>query len=655
MILLLVPAVVVYAVYQIITLVLPRFFLVPSQLWQDKILKVINYPKPIYLNVGSKRSSFRRRLITASVQPSFYTNFVNNKLKLQPIDRENKDDFFVNAMKKRAAKDPSRKLIYGFFHPYANNGGGGEKVLWQAVQATLLEDQRNIVAIYTVNLDAEPLDILKKAADKFDVHGIDAKRVVFIYLRKYGKFIDAKYWKHLTLVGQLVGSAILALEAMYELSPDVWIDTQGLPGSYLPVNLILKVPIVAYVHYPIIQQDMFNKLKFQKFSDFKKLRLSGPDIKQAAKFLYWSLLYAFYIYLGSLVDITLANGTWTYNHIKGIWYLNEPKGKTVEVLFPPCSTEKLGQTPQLPQDTSKLESSENLPKYEFRLTEPASAGESHLLEAAGKPETPLLEKTSVPTASKQESSKSKINMIYVGQFRPEKRHLLVLDQYHTFLKAFHEAKLPLSDLPTLTFLGSCRTPEDSETLESLQSLVKELDLSEYVKFVIDCSFEEVKANLAKSTFGLNAMWNEHFGIGVVEYLGAGVVPIVHASAGPHLDILSTDTPSKGWENEVAFFFKAEEDPDFSGVNDNGVLEFVSGDKILKFPVLSKLFTKLFITSPELVSESSLAKKRAAAKEVLKERFSNKIFATKWIEHLRRAAVLEAVYREDRRDHIDGVY
>lgn len=33
------------------------------------------------------------------------------------------------------------------------------------------------------------------------------------------------------------------------------------------------------------------------------------------------------------------------------------------------------------------------------------------------------------------------------------------------------------------------------------------------------------------------MWNEHFGIGVVEYLAAGLVSVVNDSGGPKLDIV----------------------------------------------------------------------------------------------------------------------
>ena len=33
------------------------------------------------------------------------------------------------------------------------------------------------------------------------------------------------------------------------------------------------------------------------------------------------------------------------------------------------------------------------------------------------------------------------------------------------------------------------------------------------------------------------MWNEHFGIGIVEFMAAGVIPIAHNSAGPKQDIV----------------------------------------------------------------------------------------------------------------------
>eukprot|EP00617_Octactis_speculum_P006547 CAMPEP_0185783996 /NCGR_PEP_ID=MMETSP1174-20130828/120338_1 /TAXON_ID=35687 /ORGANISM="Dictyocha speculum, Strain CCMP1381" /LENGTH=111 /DNA_ID=CAMNT_0028475347 /DNA_START=70 /DNA_END=405 /DNA_ORIENTATION=+ len=42
------------------------------------------------------------------------------------------------------------------------------------------------------------------------------------------------------------------------------------------------------------------------------------------------------------------------------------------------------------------------------------------------------------------------------------------------------------------------------------------------------------------------MWNEHFGIGVVEMMAAGTVAVVHDSGGPRMDIVTpTLVESKG--------------------------------------------------------------------------------------------------------------
>ncbi|OBA21870.1 GDP-Man:Man(3)GlcNAc(2)-PP-Dol alpha-1,2-mannosyltransferase [Metschnikowia bicuspidata var. bicuspidata NRRL YB-4993] len=593
-----IPLILIAGLYQIAVLALPRFFLVPTHKWQDKILHVIRYPKPIYLNVGVKRSSYRRRLVTASAQPSFYTNFVNDKLKILPEDAKDEERFMAQ-MKVRDPNDNKRRLVYGFFHPYANNGGGGEKVLWQAVLATLMEDKRNIVAVYTTNNDTGPLRILRKAEEKFKISNLDSRRIVFIYLRKYAAWIDSSSWKHFTLAGQLLGCVVLGLEAMYELSPDVWIDTMGLPGSYWLVSWILKIPVVAYVHYPIIQPDMFNKLKFRTVGDLAAFNFTLGHAKQLVKFFYWSLLYSVYMYLGSCVDVTLANGTWTYDHISSIWALN--KTKVVSIVYPPCSTEEMVRA-----------------------------------ETAGP-------------------SKRQNKLLYIAQFRPEKRHALVLENYLKFVEAFRSSKLPLSDLPTLVFLGSCRTETDSSTLDSLRHQAANLDLTDHIEFLVGCSFAEVKLTLSECTFGLNAMWNEHFGIGVVEYLSAGVVPLVHASAGPLLDIVRESEPSTTWKNEIGYFFKDESDPDFEGETQDGMLQFTIRGNKCSFPNLADLLKTLFIENPEECSQSLLQEKRDLGVKLLLERFSNHKFTETWTNYLRSISQLEAHYRKTRRDKVDAVY
>ena len=48
---------------------------------------------------------------------------------------------------------------------------------------------------------------------------------------------------------------------------------------------------------------------------------------------------------------------------------------------------------------------------------------------------------------------------------------------------------------------------------------------------------ELRAALGAATAGLHTMWNEHFGIGVVEMMAAGVLTVAHDSGGPRADIV----------------------------------------------------------------------------------------------------------------------
>lgn len=592
-----IPFIIIYIIYQSVLKALPRVFLVPPQGWQLNIQEVIDHPRPIYLKAGWKRSSFRRRLITASFQPSFYTNYVSNKIKLLPEDSENVNNEFILAMKSRDPKDPNRKRLLGFFHPYANNGGGGEKVLWQSVEATLQENERSIAVIYTTNTDAKPLEILAKANQKFNIRGLDEKRIVFIYLRRFSALIDGAYWRHFTLIGQLFGSVLLGLEAIYELSPDVWIDTIGLPGSYWLVKWILKIPIVAYVHYPIIQPDMFNKLRFKSIADLMSFKPNPADAIQAGKFIYWSTISLLYTFLGSCVDLTMVNGSWTFEHIKNIWYMNDPKA--ISIVYPPCSTEALTCSDLSTDRENKL--------------------------------------------------------LYIAQFRPEKRHKLIVTEVKKFLGKLQETKTPVSRWPKVVFLGSCKTKDDSSVLELLRTLVLDLELKENIEFIVDCPFEDVRKALNTCKFGLNAMWNEHFGIGVVEYLSSGVIPIVHASGGPLLDILSVDGPSRSWKNNAGFFFKSETDPDYNGVSENGCLLFEIQGSPLFYPELGQLLETIFIKDTSEISAYNLSVKRETGAAYVKEKFSNRAFNDAWEDRMKMAEALEVIYRTQRRDKVCAVY
>lgn len=73
--------------------------------------------------------------------------------------------FASRVVSRRAA----RRRAVGFFHPYTNDGGGGERVLWCAVRAVQEERPDLDCAVYTGDQDASPDSLTARAIDRFGV------------------------------------------------------------------------------------------------------------------------------------------------------------------------------------------------------------------------------------------------------------------------------------------------------------------------------------------------------------------------------------------------------------------------------------------------------------------------------------------------------
>jgi len=133
-------------------------------------------------------------------------------------------------------------------------------------------------------------------------------------------------------------------------------------------------------------------------------------------------------------------------------------------------------------------------------------------------------------------------ILSIGQFRPEKDHTLQLQAFAKLLSMYgvtkqHNLKLVL--------VGSCRGGDDQERVDNLRKKARELGVQDHVEFVLNQPYPVLKDHLGKASLGLHTMWNEHFGIGVVEMMAAGLVTVAHNSGGPKSDIILSP-----WELEV---------------------------------------------------------------------------------------------------------
>lgn len=113
-------------------------------------------------------------------------------------------------------QNKSPKLQVGLFHPYCSAGGGGEKVLWVALQALQNQYPGAEFHIYTGDIEATPAEILDKVKQNMNVNL--EKRVKFVYLTRR-KWVDGVQYPYFTLLGQAIGSIYLGFEAISQLNP----------------------------------------------------------------------------------------------------------------------------------------------------------------------------------------------------------------------------------------------------------------------------------------------------------------------------------------------------------------------------------------------------------------------------------------------------
>jgi alpha-1,2-mannosyltransferase len=110
----------------------------------------------------------------------------------------------------------------------------------------------------------------------------------------------------------------------------------------------------------------------------------------------------------------------------------------------------------------------------------------------------------------------------------------VLLEKHPELKTAPEFK---KDPIKLMLIGSCRNEEDQSRLEELRNLSKQLYLDDHVIFNVNPPYTELQAAMMEASMGIHTMRQEHFGIGIVEMMAAGLLVIAHDSGGPKTDIV----------------------------------------------------------------------------------------------------------------------
>ena len=350
----------------------------------------------------------------------------------------------------------------GFFHPYCNDGGGGERVLWCAVQALLERDPGMKIGVFTG--DAEPkAQILGKAKERFgiDLEG-SAARIKFVRLRSRALLEGSRY-PVLTLLGQSLGGALVAIEALLRLTPEVFLDTMGSAPTYIVARYLMGCRVGCYVHYPTISTDMLKLVERRETAYNNSATISKSVVLSRAKVVYYRILAAFYGVAGRASHSTMVNSSWTRGHIAEIW----GPSSTPHIVFPPCNTDNLRNIP--------LDDREQL-------------------------------------------------VISLGQFRPEKNHSLQIQAMASLRRTRP------SCAARLVIIGSCRNHGDEQRVAAVRAEIASLGLADCVEVRVNVPWPELKDQwLRRAKVGLHTMVNEHFGINIVEFMAAGVIPVAHDS------------------------------------------------------------------------------------------------------------------------------
>ncbi|XP_008233777.1 PREDICTED: GDP-Man:Man(3)GlcNAc(2)-PP-Dol alpha-1,2-mannosyltransferase [Prunus mume] len=227
----------------------------------------------------------------------------------------------------------NRKRAVAFFHPYTNDGGGGERVLWCAVKAIQDENSSLHCLVYTGDHDASPLSLTARALDRFGVKLLHPPKVVHLNKRKW---IEEATYPRLTMIGQSLGSVYLAWEALTKFTPTYYLDTSGYAFTY-PLARLFGCRVICYTHYPTISCDMLSRVRQRSSMYNNDDFIAQSNWLSSCKVIYYNIFSRMYGTVGSCAHLAMVNSSWTQSHIEKLWKIPE---RTKRV-YPPCDTSGL--------------------------------------------------------------------------------------------------------------------------------------------------------------------------------------------------------------------------------------------------------------------------------------------------------------------------
>lgn len=376
----------------------------------------------------------------------------------------------------RERKKKSAPINLAFFHPYCMSGGGGERVLWAMIKAFQDRYAEKVnLFVYTGDNEADCEHFEHHVKERFSIVIPEPKNVQFVHVK--GRWLlEASSWRVGTMFGQSFGSVLFALNAVMKFVPDVMVDTTG-HAFILPIFRLLGCQVAAYIHYPTISRNMIERVSRKEEMYNNSDKIAGNVVLSSIKLIYYKLFALAYSKVLCVSDFTMVNSSWTKSHIDS--FLNS--SQTTRLIYPPCNVEKF--------------------------------------------------KTAVASNN---DDKGSLQIVSIGQFRPEKNHRL---QLRILSEVMNLLELGSGGMVKLVLIGSDRNGKDSPLIDKLKAYAKELSVEDHVQFMINQPIQVLLDTINSSQVAIHTMKDEHFGIALVECMAAGLIMIGHNSGGPKMDIL----------------------------------------------------------------------------------------------------------------------
>lgn len=399
------------------------------------------------------------------------------------------------------------KETVGFFHPYCAAGGGGERVLWCAIESVQKHHPGLHCVVYTGDVAVSRQQMLSRAESQFGVK-LTQENVHFVFLLGR-RWVEASTWSRFTLLGQSMGSIYLAWEAICLFCPDIMIDSMGYAFTFPVFKLLGNCRLGCYVHYPTISTDMLARVRTRAVGVCNDALVARSPFLSGVKVLYYRIFAVMYGMVGRFAEVVMVNSSWTRAHIDALWRIPA----RTSTLYPPCDTSVLAA---LPAQRRKMKEGGHL-------------------------------------------------VLSLAQFRPEKDHSKQIHAFADFLSASPQCSSSSgssSKRVRLILAGGCRDEGDWDRFRALGVLAGELGLRLRdtttcygdgaaagaedwdVAMQANLSIAEVHELLGTAAVGLHTMREEHFGISVVEFMAAGAVVLAHDSGGPAMDIVKSPTKER---------------------------------------------------------------------------------------------------------------